>query len=63
VVDKTGLTESSYSTLEWAPDDSLDSIAPALVTGLREQLGRRLEARKNPVEVLVSDRIEKPSGN
>jgi uncharacterized protein (TIGR03435 family) len=63
VVDKTGLSGAYDFTLEWAPDQSPDSSAPSLTTALREQLGLRLESQKAPVEVLVIDRIERPSAN
>jgi uncharacterized protein (TIGR03435 family) len=63
VVDKTGLSDSYDFTLEWAPDEAPDSPLPPLVTALREQLGLRLESQKSPVEVLVIDRLQKPSGN
>jgi uncharacterized protein (TIGR03435 family) len=46
VVDKTGLTEFDDFTLEWAPDDSLDPIAPSLVTAV--QLGLRRERERVP---------------
>lgn len=36
---------------------------PTLFTALQEQLGLRLESTKGPVEMLVIDRIEKPSDN
>ncbi len=36
---------------------------PAIQASLREQLGLRLDAAKGPVEVLVVDRVEKPTGN
>lgn len=63
VVDKTGLSKSYDFTLEWAPDQTMDTSAPSLVTALREQLGLRLETQKSPVEVLVIDGLEKPSEN
>jgi uncharacterized protein (TIGR03435 family) len=63
VVDKTGLTDSYDFTLEWAPDEAVDSSVPSLATALREQLGLRLEPQKSPVEVLVIDSIRKPSDN
>jgi uncharacterized protein (TIGR03435 family) len=36
---------------------------PSVSTVLQEQLGLKLEARRSPVEVLVIDRVERPSGN
>ena len=63
VVDKTGLSESYDFTLEWAPDEKPDSAVPSLVTALREQLGLRLQPQKSPVEVMVIDRLQKPSEN
>jgi uncharacterized protein (TIGR03435 family) len=63
VVDKTGLSESYNFTMEWAPDQAVDSSSPSLTTALREQLGLMLESQKSPVEVLVVDSLEKPSEN
>jgi len=63
VVDGTGLSESYDFTLEWEPDETVDSGVPSLITALREQLGLRVETRKSPVEVLVIDSIARPSEN
>jgi uncharacterized protein (TIGR03435 family) len=63
VVDQTGLNGRFDFTLDWAPDQATNSSAPSLVTALREQLGLRLESQRSPVEVLVIDRIERPSEN
>ncbi len=40
-----------------------DPDAPSLFTVIQEQLGLKLESGKGPVEIIVIDRIEKPSGN
>lgn len=69
IVDKTGLTGMYDWTLNWAPDtvaqggDAGDSGGPSLFTALQEQLGLKLEKTKAPVEVLMIDHVERPSGN
>ena len=63
VIDDTSLQGQFDLRLEWSPEFSTDSNAPSLVTALRQQLGLRLESSKGPVEIVVIDEIEKPSGN
>jgi uncharacterized protein (TIGR03435 family) len=66
VVDRTGLTgrydfELIY-TRQSFPEPSPDA-SPDIFTALQEQINLRLEPIKAPVDVLVIDHIEKPSGN
>jgi uncharacterized protein (TIGR03435 family) len=66
VLDKTGLTGKYDYKLEYAPEDSqsdADPAGPSIFTAVQEQLGLKLEAAKGPVEIVVIDHIEKPSGN
>ena len=69
VIDRTGLTGTFDIHLEWtadAPDGAGNSDltgGPSIFTALRQQLGLKLESTKGPVEVLVIDHVEKPSGN
>ncbi len=73
VVDKTGLTAKYDFTLEYAPQGP--GIAPApsasgeaslpdesgapIQTAIQEQLGLRLEAKKEPVAMLIVDKADK----
>ena len=66
VVDQTAVRGSYEFTLDWTPDElqSDGQAGPSLFTAIEEQLGLRLEARKEPMEVVVVDYVEKiPSGN
>jgi uncharacterized protein (TIGR03435 family) len=61
IVDRTGLTGNWAFELTYAAEPSPDSDEPSLFTAIQEQLGLKLEATKGPVEVLVIDRVERPS--
>jgi uncharacterized protein (TIGR03435 family) len=64
IVDKTGITGTYDVTLKFSLDDSrTDSNSPSLVTAVEEQLGLKLESGKGPVEIIVIDHIDWPSGN
>jgi uncharacterized protein (TIGR03435 family) len=74
VVDKTGLSGSYDFKLEFTPEhvgqgakDGHEAApnleGPSLFTALREQLGLELRRQTVPVELLVIDHIEEPSGN
>jgi uncharacterized protein (TIGR03435 family) len=67
VVDKTGLTGNYEFTLKYSPagnrDNSASDDRPTIFMALREQLGLKLEPEQNPLQVLVIDRIERPTPN
>jgi uncharacterized protein (TIGR03435 family) len=60
VVDRTGLAGEFDFILEY---DEGGAHRPTLSTALREQLGLRLQPSRGPVDVLVVERAERPSGN
>jgi uncharacterized protein (TIGR03435 family) len=41
----------------------VESTKPSLFVAMQEQLGLRLEATRGPVQVLVIDRVARPSEN
>jgi uncharacterized protein (TIGR03435 family) len=77
VVDQTGLAGRYDFLLTWTPDETQfgglgarvpppadDAAArPDLFTAIQEQMGLKLESTKAPADVLVVDRVEKPSEN
>jgi bla regulator protein BlaR1 len=73
VVDRTGLGGKFDFVLEWSPEPSNtplppgeplpDTQGPSFQEALREQLGLRLESTKAPLQILVIDRVERPSEN
>jgi uncharacterized protein (TIGR03435 family) len=78
VLDRTGLTGSYDLEMTFAPDPSqfpggalppgvelppIDPNSPSIFTALQEQLGLKLDAQRGPVEVLVIDRVERPTAD
>ncbi len=72
IIDKTGFTGTFDAKFEYAtglpqasPDGAaaVENTAPSLFTVLQEQLGLKLESERGPVEVLVLDRVERPTEN
>jgi len=66
MIDKTGLSGRFDFTLEWAPDsvaEPSDPVGPTGLQALRDQLGLKLESTKGSVQILVIDRVERPSEN
>jgi uncharacterized protein (TIGR03435 family) len=41
----------------------IDTSGPSLVEAIRDQLGLKLEKKKEPVEILAIDHVEKPGEN
>lgn len=60
VVDRTALNGRYDFLLKWSPDEA---ESPGLYTAIEEQLGLKLAPARARVDVLVIDRIEKPSEN
>ena len=78
VIDQTGLEGRYDFTLNWRPDEfqfpgipearrsaavASNDALPDLFTAFQEQLGLKLEATKASVDVLVIDKVSKPSEN
>jgi uncharacterized protein (TIGR03435 family) len=66
IIDKTGLDGRFDFTLEWTPggiNAPADATGPSIFTAVEEQLGLKLTSGKGPVEVVVIDHVERPSGN
>ena len=78
VVDQSGLTGRYNIALKWAPDDTQfiqmnlrlapppgagPDLLPNLATAFQEQLGMKLELTKAPVDVIVIDKVSRPSEN
>ena len=78
VIDQSGLTDRYDFTLDWRPDEfqfpnapppqraaaiAAGDALPDLAGAFREQLGLKLEGTKAPMDVMVIDKVSKPSEN
>ena len=77
VVDQTGLAGRWDFLLKWTPDESQftaigirilpptdnPNAPPGLFTAIQEQIGLKLEATRAMVDVIVIDKVERPSAN
>ncbi len=74
VQDHTGLTGNFDLDLRWTPDQLGNqppgspspaalplADGPSIFTAMQEQLGLKLESQKAPLDVLIIDRVEKPT--
>jgi uncharacterized protein (TIGR03435 family) len=73
VQDQTGLTGQFDFDLNFSPDESVfggnvhlppsANPPPGLFTAMQEQIGLKLDRFKGPVDVIVIDRLERPTPN
>jgi uncharacterized protein (TIGR03435 family) len=70
IIDRTGLEGFYDAELNFAEESkaglpvvAAPDGAAAIVTALQEQLGLKLEARREPIEVLVIDAAERPTSD
>jgi len=67
VLDKTGLAGRFDFVLSWTPLDAAETTdpnaPPGMFTAVQEQLGLKLEPVKAPADVLVVDKVERPTAN
>ena len=75
VVDRTGLDGTFDLTLRFTPENipdfgaagpprgmpAIDPNGPSIFTAVQEQLGLKLDSQRGPVEVLVIDRVQRPT--
>ena len=73
VIDQTKIEGRFDFTLDWMPDETQfatfgtpnvpETGKPNIYEAFREQLGLRLEATRAPADIIVIDKVEKPSEN
>ena len=61
VVNRTGLTGRFDVELEWSPEQGVATDKPSIFTAVQEQLSLKLEPGRGPVDVLVIDRVARPT--
>ncbi len=59
VLDRTGLKGFYEVDLQWTPENAQAETGPTIFTALQEQLGLRLEGRRDAVDVMVIDRADR----
>jgi uncharacterized protein (TIGR03435 family) len=62
VLDRTGLSGRFDISVDWASGPDVDGGVPVF-TAVQEQLGLRLESTTAPLDVVIIDRVERPSEN
>jgi uncharacterized protein (TIGR03435 family) len=70
VIDKTGLAGEFDIDLAYQPElaagpgaAALDATAPSIFSAVQDQLGLKLDSEREPIDVLVIDRVERPTEN
>ena len=72
VVDNTGIAGRFDFTLTWSPDEfqydgrganNPAGTGPTIFTAFQEQLGLQLKSTKAQIDVMIVDRVEKPTEN
>lgn len=68
VIDRTGLAGAFDVTLTWSagalqPDAAIADDAASIFAAIQEQLGLKLEPITAPIDVIVVDSAERPTGN
>jgi uncharacterized protein (TIGR03435 family) len=74
VTNRTGLAGLFDFELKWTPDSipqapadapplNIDPNGPSIFTALQEQLGLKLESTRGPVDVVVIDRVQRPTAD
>ena len=63
VEDRTDIKGNFDFQIQWAPEETPESVDPSLATVLKEQLGLKLRPAKGEIEIVVIDEIAHPSVN